>query len=70
MNDLMKDWKRARKLNYHHVRPRHRGGKSFESNLIRLDINRHKAYHLLFKDRTFTEAAHLLLKADRIIKKK
>jgi len=60
----MKKWERAGKTNKHHIRPRHRKGKSKVENLIRLDINRHAAFHLIFGNMTFVEAANLLLRVD------
>jgi len=65
-----KRWKRARKFNRHHIRARVRGGKSSLDNLIRLDINRHRAYHLLFGNMTFKEASRLLTRADTMVRKK
>lgn len=52
--------KRSRRKNNHHIIPRSRGGSSVESNLLRMDINRHCAWHLLFHNLTFLEAAALL----------
>lgn len=52
--------------NRHHIRPTNRGGKSVIENLIRLDEMRHAAFHLLFKNMTFLEAADLLVRADEM----
>lgn len=50
----------------HHNLARSRHGKNTVDNLIRLDENREKAFHLIFKNRTFQEAAELLRRADRL----
>ena len=54
------EWERAGEFNYHHIRPRSRGGKKHPRNILRMDINRHRAYHFLFGNRTLLEAAALL----------
>jgi len=64
-----KEWKRAGKMSEHHLRPRSRGGSSVESNLLRLDIRRHEAWHLLFQNRTLMEVIVLLLRVYKIKKK-
>ena len=57
---------RAGRKNRHHIKARTRGG-SYESfNLILLDENRHAAFHLLFGNRTFREAAGVLLRTAEI----
>jgi len=40
---------------HHHLIPRSKGGESIDSNLLKIDIYRHDAFHLLFKDRTIVE---------------
>jgi hypothetical protein len=57
---------RAGFCNNHHIRARSRGGDSTPANLIRLDERRHAAYHLIFGDKTFKEAAMILLKAEKL----
>ncbi len=57
---------RSRKFNEHHIKPKCKGGDSSEKNLIRMDINRHDAFHLLFGNRTFEGAARLLLRVSKI----
>lgn len=75
----MKRYKRRQKRGYaeragytneHHNLPRSRGGTSTLENVINLDERRHAAYHLLFKDMTFGEAASLLWRAERIMRRK
>jgi len=55
-----KTWKRAGDKNRHHLRPRSRGGDSLESNLLVMDIERHNAWHFLFKNLTLNEIIELL----------
>jgi len=52
--------------NRHHNVPKSKGGTDDENNLFKLDENRHAAMHLLFGNKTFFQAAMLLLRADRI----
>ena len=52
--------KRANQFNNHHILARKRGGTRQTNNLLRMDINRHCAWHLLFGNRTFLEAVALL----------
>ena len=53
-------------FNRHHIKARSRGGNDYIGNLLLLDDMRHAAFHLLFGNMTFTEAAALLLRADKI----
>ena len=57
---------RAGWSNDHHILARVRGGKRKASNMILLDERRHSAFHLLFGEKTFLEAARILIRADRI----
>lgn len=59
---------RARKTNKHHIYPKGRKGKSPLNNIIRLDINRHRAWHFLFGNKTFLEVAEMLVRAHLMIK--
>lgn len=59
---------RASRKNRHHIKAKSRGGSYQPSNLILLDENRHAAFHLLFGNRDFEEAAYALLRAHRIKK--
>ena len=52
--------------NRHHIRAKARGGSDYYRNIILLDDMRHAAFHLLFGNMTFTVAAALLLRADKI----
>lgn len=51
---------RSGKFNLHHLCPKSRGGSSIESNLLRMDISRHNALHLLFGNLTLLEIIKLL----------
>jgi len=61
---------RKGKCNKHHVLAKNRKGKKVPKNLILMDENRHAAFHLLFGNRTFKEAAEVLLRADKMIRRK
>lgn len=54
---------RAGYSNHHHILAKSRGGMSTQSNLFCWDERRHAAYHLLFQNKTFEEAARLLIRA-------
>ncbi len=56
-------YKRSGRRNRHHILAKSRGGRATEENLICLDENRHAAYHLLFHNLTFKEAAQVLMRA-------
>ncbi len=58
----MKEWKRSGRTNRHHIKAKSNGGQSIESNLVRMDVRRHQAYHLLFGNLSFREAAALLIR--------
>jgi len=66
----VRPWKRARRFNKHHILAVSRGGHKSPQNIIRMDENRHSAFHLLFGTRTFYEAAMLLLRADKMKKRR
>lgn len=58
-------WTKLRRFNKHHLTPRSRGGKKSSSNLLRLDVNRHRAWHLIFGNKTIYEIIRLL---ERVVK--
>jgi len=62
--------KRKGVTNNHHVLAKTRHGVKVPQNLIRLDENRHAAFHLLFGTRTYKEAAAVLLRADEMVRRK
>jgi len=55
-------YNRAGRKNKHHIKPKVFGGTREPSNLILLDENRHAAYHLIFHNMSFIEAARLLVR--------
>jgi hypothetical protein len=57
-----REWKRCNKFNYHHIKNKTNGGEKIESNLLRLDIERHNAWHFLFGNMSFREVADLLIR--------
>lgn len=59
-------WKRSGRTNHHHIKNRCRGGTRTAENLLLFDEERHAAFHFLFKNLTFKEAAELLLRCQRI----
>ena len=61
----MKHWKRSRKFNRHHLRPKSRGG-SGGKNLLRMDTERHKAWHLLFQNLDLDEIIELLQRVKKL----
>jgi len=62
--------KRKGRKNRHHIQPRARGGIKKPENMFLFDENRHSAFHLLFGNRNFKEASAVLLRADRMKKRK
>jgi len=51
--------------NYHHLRPRSRGGDFSVKNLLLMDIERHKYWHIIFGNRTLEEVIILLKRIKR-----
>jgi len=64
-----KNWKRSGRFVNHHIKNRCHGGKSTPSNLLKLDSERERAWHFIFKNLSFVEAAELLLRTDKMKKK-
>lgn len=62
----MKKFKRSKHFVHHHITNKCRGGHSNKSNLILLEENREKAWHFIFKDKSFEEVAELLLRICKI----
>lgn len=50
----------------HHNRARCRGGSFAPRNIFILTTEHHRAFHLLFGNRTFKEAAEVLLRLDEL----
>lgn len=55
-----KVWVRAGKFNRHHIFNKCRGGTKAQSNMLRMDIERHNAWHFLFHNLSKREVAALL----------
>jgi hypothetical protein len=56
---------RKKHYNRHHLKNKCNGGQSTESNLLRIDIERHKAWHILFRNLNLDEAIALLERVKR-----
>lgn len=56
------EWERSGHFNRHHLLARSRGGGMQQQNLLIMDTTRHKAFHVLFGNMTFEEAAALLVR--------
>jgi len=66
-----KKWQRKKKFNHHHMKNKCNGGLSVPANLLRMDTERHKAWHFLFHNLSFEEVAKLLIrvmKAKKVVK--
>ena len=51
--------------NKHHLHPKCRGGDSSKQNLLLIDIEKHIAWHTLFKNKTAEEVLQLLQRVVR-----
>ena len=60
---------RRKKMTNHHIKNKKDGGTREAKNLILLIREKHDCWHTLFKDKTFREAARVLLRAERMKKK-
>jgi len=70
MGKNSKKKRRKRKLTRHHVVNRFRGGTSSPENIIMLKNERHEIWHTLFRNLDFLEVANLLIRADRMLKRR
>ena len=52
--------------NKHHLRPKSRGGKKVTSNLLTIDIDKHRYWHAVFGNRTLEEIINVLQKLKRL----
>jgi len=57
-----REWKRSNVFNYHHIKNKVNGGEKIGSNLLRMDRERHNAWHFLFGNLSFREVSELLLR--------
>jgi hypothetical protein len=58
--------KKLKGRNHHHLVPKSRGGKSNKRNLLLMDIEKHRQWHVLFGDKTLEEVIALLKRIKRI----
>jgi len=56
----VREWKRAGKTNRHHIKNKCRSGTWSPINIINMDIERHNAWHFLFRNMSFEEVIELL----------
>jgi len=52
--------------NRHHLTPKSRGGNKRPGNLLLIDIEKHRCWHTMFKNRTLNEVIELLLRIRRL----
>jgi len=64
-----REWKRTHRFCMHHITNRVNGGGSEPSNLLLFDREREKAFHFIFGNKSFEEAAELLLRTCRAKKR-
>jgi hypothetical protein len=55
-----KKWERCGKFNRHHIKNKCRGGTWAPQNILIMDIQRHNAWHFLFRNMSFEEVIELL----------
>ena len=53
---------KRRSKNRHHIINKCRGGSKHESNLLVLDVEKHNAWHRIFKNMSFLDVIYLLLR--------
>jgi len=61
-----KQRRRFRGRNYHHLRPKSRGGNRQPSNLLLFDIEKHQCWHKIFGNRTLVEVIALLQRLQKL----
>jgi len=57
--------RRYGKRNHHHIQPKSRGGNSKPSNILLIDIEKHRCWHRMFGLRNISEVIELLLRLRR-----
>lgn len=57
--------RKNRKRNKHHLIPKSRGGQKLTSNLLLIDMEKHCAWHAIWKNRTLDEVIELLKRVKR-----
>jgi len=61
---------KRKKLTRHHNINRHNGGTDEIENIIMLRNERHEHWHIVFGNKTFAEAGRLLLRIDKMKKRR
>ena len=62
--------RREKRRTIHHIKNRCMGGQKTPDNEIMLWQYRHECWHFLFGNMSFQEAAELLLRADKAVRRK
>ena len=62
--------RRKKKLTRHHIQNRVRKGTDDPENIILLKSEKHECWHTIFHNLDFIEAAKLLIRADRMLKRR
>lgn len=62
----IREWRRSNSFNHHHIKNKVNGGEKIESNMLRMDRERHNAWHFLFHNLSFREVAELLIRVCEI----
>jgi len=62
----VKYFDRNGRKNRHHIINKCRGGDANKENILMMDINRHNAWHFLFKNGSFLDVVKLLIRCLRI----
>ena len=70
MGKNSKKKRRSRKLTRHHVVNTVNGGLTTPDNIIMLKNERHEIWHILFHNLDFLEVANLLIRADKMLKRR
>jgi hypothetical protein len=65
-----KKTKRRRKLTRHHIKNVCNGGTDTPNNIILLKNNKHQCWHEIFGNKSFKQAARVLLRASRMIERR
>ena len=67
---MRKKSRRKKKLTRHHIKNTVRKGTNDPENIILLKSERHEAWHTIFHNLDFLEAAALLIRANRMLKRR
>lgn len=51
--------------NRHHLVPKSRGGSNHPSNLLLIDIEKHREWHRIFGNKTLSEVIDLLIRLEK-----